>query len=77
MSEYEPLSSIKELDALDEEECVAGYLSGLKGSPEPGNDKSKSYWHGWRNGMIDKGHIPIDGAADNLVKEFVRRQRAH
>lgn len=50
---------------------------GLVREPEPGCDKSKSYWHGWRNGMMDKGRLPIDGAARNLAHEFVRRQRAH
>ncbi|WP_238512800.1 hypothetical protein [Pandoraea apista] len=77
MSEYQPLSSVRELDVLDEGDCVAGYLAGLDGAPEPGSDKSKSYWHGWRNGMMDKGRLPIDEPARNLAHEFVRRQRAH
>lgn len=59
------------------DDCVAGYRAGLDGTPEPGSDKSKSYWHGWRNGMMDKGRLPIDEAARNLVAEVVRRQRAH
>ena len=53
MSEYQPLSSVRDLDVLDEADCVAGYLAGLDDAPEPGSDKSKSYWHGWRNGMMD------------------------
>lgn len=77
MSEYQPLSSVRELYVLDEDDCMAGYLAGLDGSPEPGSDKSKSYWHGWRNGMMDKGRLPIDEPARNLAAEFVRRQRAH
>ena len=77
MSEYQPLSSIAELAFIDDGECVAGYLAGLHGEPEPGSDKSKSYWHGWRNGMMDTGRLPLDGAARNLAHEFVRRQRAH
>ena len=77
MSEYQPISSARELEVLDEADCVAGYRAGLDGSPEPGSDKSKSYWHGWRNGMMDKGRLPIDGAARNLAHEFVRSQRAH
>ncbi|MDR2112883.1 MAG: hypothetical protein LBQ62_07275 [Candidatus Accumulibacter sp.] len=77
MSEYRPLSSITELAVIDEGECVAGYLAGLHGEPEPFNVKSKSYWHGWRNGMMDTGRLPHDEAARNLAAEFVRRQRAH
>lgn len=77
MSEYRPLSSACDLDVLDDADCVAGYRAGLNDAPEPGSDKSKSYWHGWRNGMMDKGRLPIDGAARNLAHEFARRQRAH
>ena len=56
---------------------MAGYLAGLHGEPEPGSDKSKSYWHGWRNGMMDTGRLPHDEAARNLAAEVVRRHRAH
>ena len=77
MSEYQPLSSACELDVLDDSDCVAGYMAGLDGAPEPGSDKSKSYWHGWRNGIMDKGRLPIDESARNLAHEVVRRQRAH
>ena len=77
MSEYQPLASVVELEFLNEDECVDGYLSGLRDDPEPGSDKSKSFWHGWRNGMMDKGRLPRDAAADNLACEYVRRQRAH
>lgn len=77
MSEYQPLSSVRDLDVLDEDDCMAGYLAGLHGAPEPGSDKSKSYWHGWRNGMMDTGRLPHDEAARNLAAEVVRRHRAH
>ena len=77
MSEYSPLSTAAELAFLDDDECVAGYRAGLGGAPKPGSDKSKSYWHGWRNGMMDTGRLPIDGAARQLAAEVVRRQRAH
>ena len=56
---------------------MAGYLAGLHGAPEPGSDKSKSYWHGWRNGMMDTGRLPHDEAARNLAAEVVRWHRAH
>lgn len=77
MSEFTPLSTAAEADLLDMDDCVEGYKRGLRADPEPGSDKSKSYWHGWRNGMMDRGLIPIDDAARNLVSEIVRRQRAH
>jgi len=77
MSEYQPLSSAAELEVLNDDECVAGYMAGLEGCPEPGSDKSKSYWHGWRNGMMDKGRLPMDAPATKLAADYVRRQRAH
>lgn len=77
MSEYLPISAARELSVLDESECLEGYLAGLNCEPEPGSDKSKSYWHGWRNGAMDSGRLPIDQAARNLAEEVVRRQRAH
>ncbi|MDQ1921648.1 hypothetical protein [Massilia pseudoviolaceinigra] len=46
MSEYTPISTRAELELVDMDECVAGYLAGLRGEPEPGSDKSKSHWHG-------------------------------
>lgn len=77
MSEYQPLSTAAEADFLDMDDCVEGYMSGLRTEEEPGSDKSKSFWHGWRNGMIDRGKIPIDEAAQNLCREMIRRQKAH
>jgi len=77
MSEYQPLSTAAEADLLDMDDCVSGYRAGLRAQPEPGSDQSKSFWHGWRNGMIDRGLIPVDAAAMNLVSEIVRKQRAH
>ena len=77
MSEYQPLSTAAEAELLDMDDCVEGYKSGLRAESEPGSDKSKSFWHGWRNGMIDRGLMPMDEAARNLCKEIIRKQRAH
>ena len=76
MSEYKPVCTAKELESIDDAECVAGYLAGLADEPEPRNDKSRSYWHGWRNGMMDKGRLAIDEPARNLVAEVVSKHRA-
>lgn len=77
MSEYAPISSKAELAFVDESDCMAGYLSGLENSPHPGSDKSKSFWHGWRNGMMDKGNLRPDAASENLAREVVRSWRAN
>lgn len=73
MSEFDPVRTKIDLDGLDENEMVSGYLAGQENSPEPGNDKSRSYWHGWRNGMVDFGHMKIDSAMAQLAREVVGR----
>lgn len=62
---------------LDEDECLAGYRSGLQGEPEPGSDKSRSFLHGWRNGMVDKGHLPISREQEEYAKSFVAKSHSH
>jgi len=68
-----PVSTVAELASLDEKEMLDGYRDGFDGDPEPGDNRSKSYWHGWRNGAADARRIPIDGAMISLVKEVLRK----
>jgi len=73
MSEFQPVRTKADLDLLEDEDMVAGYISGLNGDDEPGNDKSRSYWHGWRNGRSDRGFTPVDDAQKQLAREIVGR----
>ena len=75
MSEFTPVSTVAELSLLDDQEMVEGYLSGLDGTAEPGSDKSKSFWHGWRNGMSDKGFAPLDDYQHALAAEIGKPTR--
>lgn len=75
MSEFTKVRTRGDLDALDSNEILAGYLDGFVGTPEPGSDKSRSYWHGWRNGMVDGGYREIDSAQVQLVREVVGTYR--
>ncbi len=77
MSEFEPIRTKEDLTTIDQDECVAGYLSGRHNDPEPGSDKSRSFWHGWRNGRVDAGHAYNDEAQIQLAEEIVRSCRAH
>lgn len=70
MSEFQRVSTMADLSLLNEDEVVEGYLSGLRGD-KPDQTKSKSWWHGWRNGMVDKGRLPPDAASQALAKEFI------
>ncbi len=55
MSEFRPVTTIHDLFLLDDAEIEAGYWAGRRGDPEPGNQSSRAYWHGWRNGRVDAG----------------------
>lgn len=74
MNSRTPVTTLAELDALDEAEMVEGYQDGFAGEPEPGDNRSKSYWHGWRNGHSDRSH-KSDAAQHALAKAVVRRSR--
>jgi hypothetical protein len=69
----EPISNLADLDTLDTEELLEGYRDGFNNEPEPSGNRSRSYWHGWRNGMVDKGHRKGDAAQAELARQFVKR----
>ena len=71
----DPVTTVEELETLDDVDMVEGYRGGRQGDPEPGGNRSKSYWHGWRNGRVDGKHDEGDAAQRILAHEFVRRQR--
>jgi len=52
VSDRAPVETLEELDTLDDAEIQEGYRDGWTGEPEPGDNRSKSYWHGWRVGMM-------------------------
>lgn len=67
---FEPVRTIADLDTLDQEDIFAGYLSAARGDPEPGENRGRAFWHGWRNRMIDLGELPKDDAAAQLAREI-------
>lgn len=71
-----PVTTVDELDDLDETEMVEGYRDGYRNEPEPQGNRSKSYWHGWRNGMIDGGHMKPDAASKALADAYLAQKRA-
>jgi hypothetical protein len=75
MSEFAPVRTKDELNLLDEDEMVAGYRAGFGGAAEPGSDRSRSFWHGWRNGRVDGKHDEIDHHQIALAREVVGRYR--
>ncbi len=78
MSEFKPVETVADLGLLDEDEIVRGYREGCGCAVEPGSDKSRSYWHGWRNAQTDKGRAPVDIYQQRLVAQYVgARSRGH
>ena len=69
MSRFEPVRTLSDLKSLDEDQIVEGYRSAERGDPEPGENRGRAFWHGWRNRMIDLGEVPPDDASRQLVRE--------
>jgi len=71
MANVAPVQTMADLDTLDEAQIVEGHLSAERGDPEPGPNRGCSFWHGWRNRMMDLGAMEHDEASRNLAREFV------
>lgn len=67
-----PIRSAALLDTLNEAELVEGYFDGFGDAPAPGDNRSFSYWHGWRNGMVDGHHAEPDGAQQELAHDALK-----
>lgn len=70
---FEPVRTLADLDALNEADIIEGYTTTQRGDPEPGPNRGRAFWHGWRNRMMDYGELPHDDASRHLVHEYVTR----
>ena len=77
MANFEPVRTKADLDSLNEDDILEGYLSADRGDPEPGPNRGRAFWHGWRNRMIDLHELPVDEAAMQLVHECCPGLRPH
>lgn len=75
MSERVPVSTLADLATLDDDEISEGYRDGREGWP-CGENRSRSYWHGWRNAQADQHKMPTDDAMRSLAREYVAFSRA-
>ncbi len=66
---FAPVTTKADLLSLDADEITAGYAEAQRGDPEPGINRGRAYWHGWRNRMMDLGVIEIDERHRRLVHE--------
>lgn len=72
---FVPVRTKEELDTLNSDDIHDGYMSAERGDPEPGENRGKAYWHGWRNRMIDMHQLPSDDASRRLAREVVAADR--
>lgn len=75
MPNFETVKTLADLDSLDTAEIVEGHLSAERGDPEPGPNRGRAFWHGWRTRMMDLGQIEIDEDHRRLTKAYVVRER--
>jgi hypothetical protein len=73
MSDYiEPITDLAE---INDDECLTGYRAGLGFIAVDYTQKSRSYWHGYNNGQVDKGFAPVSPEQAALARQFVAEQR--
>ena len=73
---FAPVRTKADLDNLSETDIIEGYLSAERGDPEPGENRGRAFWHGWRNRMMDIGVLPQDDASRQLVREVLAANKA-
>ena len=66
--------TVEDLQSLDRDEVLEGYEDGFEGWP-CGDNRSRSYWHGWRNGRVDGGHAALDYYQHCLAHAFYKHER--
>jgi len=69
---HRPVATVAELAELDTDEIVEGYRDGRADAPEPGDNRSRAYYHGWRCGAMDAGRLEIDATHRGLISEVMR-----
>lgn len=70
MQVFQPVKTIADFRTLDEGEILCGYLDGMSGSTCSLSKVSRSYWHGWRNGLVDGGFAEQDDPQLDLEAQF-------
>lgn len=61
------ITSIQQLDAMDDALVVAGYQAGRRNEPDYTRTE-QDYWHGFNNGQVDGGHAKVSAEQMELVR---------
>jgi hypothetical protein len=75
MSSFAPVATLDDLDSLDADAILAGYLEHNPGDPEPGLNHGRAYWHGWTRRARDRGEMPQTPESARLAGEYLRAER--
>lgn len=70
-----PVTTMAELEALDEAAILAGYRAGSDNAPDY-TRKDQAYWHGYLNAEVDRGRVPISLEQMELARACVARSKA-
>lgn len=70
MAEFSPVETVEDFYTLDDGDILEGYLDGFSGGLAPDSTRSRGYWHGWQNGMIESNRVPKTAAYDTLARAF-------
>jgi len=64
------VTTVAQLNALEQDALVPGYLAGLKNTPDY-TRREKGYWHGYMNGQVDGGHMLKSAEQAELARVLV------
>lgn len=70
------VTTLEELDALDESLIVAGYRAGMEWEQVNYTQRDQAYWHGYLNGQVDLGKAPMSPEQEQLARAYVEKARA-
>lgn len=70
MAEFSSVETVQDFYTLDDGDILEGYLDGFHGAPPPNSTRSRGYWLGWQNGMIESNRMPQTAAYDSLACAF-------
>lgn len=74
---FKEIVTKEQAEELDDELCVQGYLVGLKDQQPDYTQKDQAYWHGYLNGQVDCGKLPISDQQMNIAKDWVNKSKLH
>ena len=69
------VTTLAQLAALDSDEVMAGFMASEKGDPEPGDNHSLSFHHGWLSRQYDLGERPVPPEHKALTRAYAARLR--